>query len=173
MNDEKISFKRYNCNSVDEYNDILNELIIPNEFYILNKIELKNEKNVFLMFREYTKKFLLFNFNCSELIGYCIVENVNALPESYREYSYMLYSIPLSVLKEYPTVISDCMIAEEIRRNGYGRQLAEYIINDVYKDRKISLTAVGDGIYFWHKFGFEKVDGHKSAMVLKGDNRNA
>lgn len=78
-----------------------------------------------------------------------------------------------AILKENPIVISDFMISKRNRRIGYGKKLANYILNEIFYAKRISLLAVEDGVYFGDKFGFEYVETDKSAMVIKRDKCNA
>lgn len=173
MENEKITIRRFDEKNVNEYKAILAANYIPREFDTLSIQKLENGKNVFLMFREYAMKFLFFKNQKTELIGYAIVEDVNALPKDYKGYWHIIYGVPENVLKKNPIVISDFMISKINRRKGYGRKLAEHIINDVYCNKRISLESVEDGVYFWHKLGFEYVNSNSSAMIIKDSKRNA
>lgn len=174
MKNEKIIIERFNIDNYAEYKQNLSSVCVPSEFYTLSRQTFDlAKKNVFLMFRKYESRILFFKKQKTNLIGYCIVEDIRYLPEDCQDYLEAGYQIPLSVLKEYPTVISDCMIAKKYRRKGYGRRLAEYVINIVYSNSKISLKADGDGLYFWDKLGVESVKDNDSVKILKGENRNA
>jgi len=174
MKSEEIIIERFDVNNYIEYRQKLCSVYIPDEFYTL-RVQTFNyaKKNIFLMFRKYESGILFFKKQKTNLIGYCIVEDIRYLPEDCQDSLEAGYQIPLSVLKEYPTVISDCMIAKKYRRKGYGRKLAEYVINSAYPNSKISLKADGDGLYFWDKLGVESVKDSDSAKILKGKNRNA
>lgn len=84
-----------------------------------------------------------------------------------------MYNIPEYVLKENPVVISDFMIARIYRRRGVGKRLATYILDEKYPNKNIALHAEDDGINFWPKMGFERVEGAGTTMILKGGKRNA
>lgn len=170
---KNIFIKKYCQNNINEYNEFLNSNVLPFEFNILEKQRLEYNKEIFIMFFDYEKKGV---FRCKkfiEPIGYCIVEDTTSKPIAYKEFFYNIYNIPADILDNYPTVISDCMIAFNYRRLGYGRQLAEYVVHSEYKNQKISLHAVEDGVYFWDKIGFEYIDGMDSVMVIKGGEHNA
>ncbi|MBR6669597.1 MAG: GNAT family N-acetyltransferase [Ruminococcus sp.] len=172
MENEKITIRRFDDKNVNDYKAVLDTNYIPREFDTLSIQKLENGKNVFLMFREYAMKFLFFKNQKTELIGYAIVEDVNALPKDYKGYWHIIYGVHENVLKKNPIVISDFMISRINRRKGYGRKLAEHIINDVYCNKRISLQSVEDGVHFWYKFGFEYVNGNSSAMIIKDSKRN-
>lgn len=173
MSTENILIKQYNEKNASEYKEILKTYYVPSEFWTLSRQRLENEKTVFLMFIESEKKVFLFKYRKVELIGYCIVENVNVLPKEWEGYWQGIYGVPDAVLKENPTVISDFMILRIKRRQGYGKKLADYILNEVYCDKRMSLSAVEDGVHFWHKLGFEYVTRADSTMIIKGGKRNA
>lgn len=166
-NEIKVSIEKYGANEMAEYKYRLNNFVLPYGFYILPSQELKYDKKVFLMISEYTKKILFVKVKMEDLIGYCIVENANALPDNWMPYIFMLYSIPIEILNGSPIVISDFMIAQSHRRQRYGSQLANYVINNEYSSANISLHAVENGPDFWGQFGFKYVDGADSVMELR------
>lgn len=173
MSTENIIIKQFNDKNVREYKTVLNSYSIPNEFETLLKQRLEYDKNIFLMFRESETNLFIVKSKNIKLIGYCIVENVNALPEDFKGNWNFIYNISDAILKENPIVISDFMISKRNRRIGYGRKLANYILNEMFYDKRISLWAVEDGVHFWDKFGFEYVETDKSAMIIKRDKCNA
>lgn len=173
MNNEKITICQFNYKNNKKYEKVLKSYSIPSEFDTLLIQKLKNEKNILLMFREYENKTLLFNKVKIELIGYAIIEDVNALPKDYKGHWHLIYGVPDYVLEKNPIVISDFMISVKHRRKGYGSKLAEYIVNKIYCNKRIALDSVEDGVHFWHKFGFEYVEGAGSAMIIKGGKRDA
>ena len=168
MEYEKLIINRFNSKNAIEYKETLTANCIPCEFGILLIQKLEHEKNIFLMFREYEKKFLIFKNWKREMIGYSIVEDVNALPKDYKGHWHLIYGVPDYVLEKNPIVISDFMISVKHRRKGYGSKLAEYVVNKIYFNKRIALDSVEDGVHFWHKFGFEYVEGSDSAMIIKG-----
>lgn len=163
----------YDENSASEYYELLNENSIPYEFEYLYKQKLEHNKKVYILCGEYDKKVIFRTRTIKEFIGYCIVQDIKSKPESFKNWLDKVYDIPLNVLEEYPLVISDFVVSAEYRRMGYGKYLAEYIVYNVYSDKKISLHAVDDGVFFWDKIGFEYVQGANSVMVLNGDERYA
>lgn len=173
MNFKSLYIQMFDENSSYEYKALLNENHIPDEFEYLNKQKLQYNKKVYILSGEYDKKVLFRTKTVRLLIGYCIVEDAKSKPESMHDWLDKLYDIPLNVLDEYPLVVSDFVVSAEYRRMGYGKYLAEYIVYNVYSDKKISLHAVEDGVFFWDKFGFEYVEGANSVMVLNGDERYA
>ncbi len=174
MKNEEIIIERFDINNYVKYRQNLSSVCVPSEFYTLCRQTFDlAKKNVFLMFRKYESGILFFKKQKTNLIGYCIVEDIRYLPEDYQDSLEAGYQIPLSVLKEYSTVISDCMIAKKYRRKGYGRKLAEYVINSAYPNSKISLKAIEDGLYFWDKLDFESIKDNNSVKILKRGNRNA
>lgn len=173
MEYEKLIINRFNSKNAVEYKETLASNCIPREFNILSIQKLEHGKNVFLMFREYENKFLIFKNQKREMIGYSVIKDVNALPEDYKGHWHLVYGVPDHVLEKNPIVISDFMISVKHRRKGYGRKLAEYIVNKMYCNKRIALKSVEDGVHFWHKFGFEYVEGAGSAMIIKGGKRNA
>lgn len=163
----------FDDNSASEYKEFLNENSIPYEFEYLYKQKLEHNKKVYILCGEYDKKILFWTKNVRSPIGYCIVQDAKSKPDSMHGWLDKLYDIPLNVLEEYPFVISDFVVSAEYRRRGYGKYLAEHIVYNVYCDKKISLHAVDDGVFFWDKIGFEYVEGTNSVMVINGDERNA
>jgi len=51
--------------------------------------------------------------------------------------------------------IFDFMVKRRARNKGIGRKLAEYLIYEIFRDKKILLQPDQDGQWFWRKFGFE------------------
>lgn len=173
MNFKSLYIQMFDENSSCEYKALLNENHIPDEFEYLNKQKLQYNKKVYILSGEYDKKVLFRTKTVRSLIGYCVVEDAKSKPENMHDWLDKLYDIPLDILEEYPIVISDFVVSVDYRRMGYGKYLAEHIIHDVYSDKKISLHAVEDGVFFWNKIGFEYVEGANSVMVINGDGRYA
>lgn len=174
MDLRNVDIKIYDSTTLDEYNTLLNKSALPQEFYILHNQKLKDNKKIFVLFIENEIKILLWKLQVAQIpIGYCIVEDAKSKSDDLQEYLDGIYDIPLKVISEYPTIISDFMICSLYRRRGYGRYLANYIVNDVFKDKKISLHAVEDGVYFWNKMGFDYVMGANSVMITKEGERIA
>ena len=170
---DNVNIKMYDSNTVNEYKALLNSGQIPSEFDYLYKQRLENNKVVFILFIEKEETFLFIKKTKTYVIGYCIVEDATSKPESCKPYLDRLFEIPLEILAEYPTVISDCMISSAYRRMGYGKYLADYVVNNIFKYKKISLHAVEDGVNFWDKIGFEYIPNANSVMVIKDGERNA
>lgn len=168
---EQIVIKRFKSANISEYKNILSTHYKPHELSVIASLYFKHNKTLFLMTRHYETKFLFWKVDHDDIIGYCIIEDIREFKPDEREYMAALYSVPLDVLEEYPTVISDFMIAAEHRRKGYGTKMVEYIITNYYPDDNISLHAVQDGIYFWDKLGFEYVDGLDSVMIRTGGDK--
>lgn len=174
MRNEEIIIERFDSNNYVEYRQKLSAVCVPPEFYTLHVQTFEYaKKNVFFIFRKYESGILFFKKQKTDFVGYCIVEDIRYLSEDCQDYLEMGYQIPLSILKECPTVIADCMIAKRYRRKGYGRKLAEYVINRAYPNNRISLKAMDDGLYFWDRLGFESVKNNDSVKILKGGNRDA
>lgn len=173
MNFKSLYIQMFDENSSYEYKALLNGNHIPDEFEYLNKQKLQYNKKVYILSGEYDKKVLFRTKTVRLLIGYCVVEDAKSKPENMHDWLDKLYDIPLNVLDEYPLVVSDFVVSVDYRRMGYGKYLAEHIIHDVYSDKKISLHAVEDGVFFWDKIGFEYVEGANSVMVINGDGRYA
>ena len=170
MKPEPIAIKRFNSTNITEYKNILATHYKPHELSVIASLYFKHNKTVFLMTRHYETKFLLWKADHDEIIGYCIVEDIREFKPEERKYMSALYSVPLDILDEYPTVISDFMIAKDLRRQGYGTKLADYVIVNNYPDVNMSLHAVQDGIYFWDKLRFKYVDGLDSVMIRNGED---
>lgn len=87
-------------------------------------------------------------FNKYKIIGYTIV---------YEKLHVLCFSNNISEIYDEDTntiFISDFMIDYLFQRQGIGQFLARYILDEVYKDKKIILQPDGDGNLFWKKFGF-------------------
>lgn len=174
MNLNNVNVKMYDSNTIDEYKTFLNTFELPQEFYTLYNQKLKDNKKIFILFIENEIKILLWKLQEPPIpIGYCIVEDSKSKSDDLQKYLDKLYNIPLGIISEYPTIISDFMIFSPYRRMGYGRYFANYIVNDVFKDKKISLYAVEDGVNFWDKIGFGYVTGANSVMITKDGGRIA
>lgn len=67
--------------------------------------------------------------------------------------------------------ISDFMIDYLYRNQGNGKILANYIINDIYKDKDIILQPDGDGNWFWKEFGFvnDEISKHLTLILKRKD----
>jgi len=165
--------KQYNEDNATEFDNVISTHRVPKEFTTIPIQTLVNGKNVFFLFEEYEIKIWFVRFTRVEIIGYCIVEDVYELPKSFKNYWKLMYNIPEYVLKENPVVISDFMIARIYRRRGFGKRLATYILDEKYNGKNIALHAEDDGINFWPKMGFERVEGAGTTMTLKGGKCNA
>lgn len=174
MDLKNVDIKMYDSTTLDEYTAFLKTSVLPQEFYILRNQKLKDNKKIFVLFIENEIKILFWKLQGMPIpIGYCIVEDAKSKSDDLQEYLDRIYDIPLSVISEYPTIISDFMIFSPYRRMGYGRYFANYIVNDVFKDKKIALHAVENGVYFWDKIGFDYVMGANSVMITKDGERIA
>lgn len=165
MTPEKTIIKSYNIDNADEYQQTLSLYNLPAEFSYLPIQTFKQGKTIFLMFLEKEYSFWWFKYKKETIIGYCITQNANELTPSCREYIEDIYSISQSIAIQYPLIISDFMIANEFRRNGYGHKFATHLIDKIYLNQNISLYAKGDGVYFWPKLGFNKVDNTTSILI--------
>ena len=168
MNSETLSIKYYNANNVSEYHEVLSTHYKPQELSAIASLYFEHNRTVVLMTRHYESKFLFWRVDHDDIIGYCIIQDIRDYKPNEREIMSGLFSISLDVLKMYPTVISDFMIAKDLRRQGYGTTLANNVILNYYPDVNMSLHAVEDGVFFWDKLGFKYVDGLDSVMIRNG-----
>lgn len=93
-----------------------------------------------------------------EIIGYVIIANIKKLDKKiFKNYDKRkCYNYMYKVKTENEKfVIQDIYISNKIRNKGYGKKLVNYIIKK-YKNKKIALHPVDNGIYFWQKFNIEK-----------------
>lgn len=64
--------------------------------------------------------------------------------------------------------IVDFMVKKNKKRKGFGKKLANYIINESYSGKNILLQPQGEGGVFWKKFGFVKDNiSTKNTWILK------
>lgn len=160
-----IKYKKLIFDNQQEYNSFLEEVKIPNEFYILNRQKFNfGKKIVFLVKNSIFPKFI----RKTKLIGYCIIENSQLFPNDFRPFFKKSHHIPYEVLKDYPIIISDFMINRFYRNMGNGKKFANYILSDVLSNNKVSLYADRDGLYFWNKLNFKFIgDGQVMVRDLK------
>lgn len=118
-------------------------------------------------FSEGKKIFLLIEkgfFRKYKIIGYTIIyENLqlcffNNISEKYDGDSNTIF-------------ISDFMVDYTYRNKGIGKYLAKYIIDEVYKQKNITLQPDGDGNWFWKKFGFISDNISKNLTLILKRNK--
>jgi len=67
--------------------------------------------------------------------------------------------------------ISDFLIDKAYQNNGLGKNLANYIVNELYNDKNIILQPDGDGNWFWKKFGFVPDNISKNLTLILDRNK--
>ena len=67
--------------------------------------------------------------------------------------------------------ISDFMIDYPYRNKGIGKYFAKFIIDEVYKQKNITLQPDGEGNWFWKKFGFISDNVSKNLTLILKRNK--
>ncbi len=132
-----------------------------NKFNCLNTLKVQT-------FSEGKRIFLLIEkafFRKYKIIGYAII---------YEDLHVLCFSNNIS--KKYDgdlntIFISDFMIDYPYRNKGIGKYFAKYIIDEVYKQKNITLQPDGDGNWFWKKFGFIPDNISKSLTLILKRNK--
>ena len=134
-------------NNVREF-DILNGTTFPSD-----------EKEIYLIVEKgWIRKY--------RLISYCIIEKdidsfvfLNMIDESYKCENNIVY-------------ITDFLVRISKRNMGIGKQFAEYILDEVCKDKNVILNPDGDGNWFWKKFGFvdDGISKNKTLILNRESN---
>lgn len=135
---------RFNKDNYKDYKNFINKYNNSIEFVTLkiNNFDI-GQKEIFLVI----KKSLI---NKYKILAYSIVEKdlkylyiANSISESYNNDGTYIF-------------ISDFMVKVKARNKGIGTKLAEYLIYETFKDKKILLQPDEDGYWFWKKFNFKK-----------------
>ena len=150
---------RFNKFNSDDYRKFINKQNNIIEFDTLN-IQIFNigEKEIFLLVNKgIVKKY--------KILAYSIIEKD-------LKYLYIVNLISKKYQNNGTTIfVSDFMVKKNLRNEGIGTKLAQYLIDYIYIDKNIILQPDGDGCWFWKKFGFEE-DNESEKMTWKiRDNR--
>ena len=134
---------RFNKDSDKEYKSFINKYNDSKEFITLKINDFNiGQKEIFLVIQKsLIKKY--------KILAYSIVEKdfkylyiANSISENYNNDGTYIF-------------ISDFMVKKRARNKGIGTKLAEHLINQIYKDKKILLQPDEDGYWFWKKFRFK------------------
>ncbi len=154
-----MEIKEYNYEKRIEYLQFIKKY---NKFNCLDtlKVQIFSEgKRIFLLIEEgFFRKY--------KIIGYAII---------YEDLHVLCFSNNISekyVGDSNNIFISDFMIDYPYRNKGIGKYFAKYIIDEVYKQKNITLQPDGDGNWFWEKYGFIPDNISKNlTLILKRDKK--
>lgn len=136
-----MEIREYDYNTREEYSIFIKKFNKFNCMSTLNIQTFSEGKKIFLLIEEgFLKKY--------KIIGYAII---------YEDLHVLCFSNNIS--KKYggdsnTIFISDFMIDYPYRNKGIGKYFAKYIIDEVYKQKNITLQPDGDGNWFWKRYGF-------------------
>lgn len=136
-----MEIKQYDSTSRVEFTHFIEKYKVKKRLNTLNNTSLIEGKRIFLVLEKgFLKKY--------KIIGYAIVnEELHAIC--------IANQVSQKYAKDRNTIyISDFIIDYLYRNQGKGKTLANYILNDIYKDKDIILQPKCDGNWFWKKFGF-------------------
>lgn len=148
-------------NEEKEWREFIREYNNVPEFDILKGTTFHSkQKEIFLIIEKgWIRKY--------KLIAYCIIEKelkdftfLNMIDKSYESVNNTVY-------------LTDFMVRISKRKQGVGKQFAEYILNEICKDKDVILNPDEDGYWFWKKFGFvdDEISEHKT-WILRRNNKN-
>jgi GNAT superfamily N-acetyltransferase len=132
----------YNYDTRIQYSNFIRKYNKSKCLHTLNRQTFSIGKKIYLVLKPgFLKKY--------KIIGYTII---------YEDLNIIYYSNDIS--KKYngesnTIFISDFIIDHAYRKQGTGKLLARYLIEDVYKYKNIILQPDRDGYWFWIKFGFQ------------------
>lgn len=157
MNDD-FSVERYTEANKDEFNDLLHSLSLSSDLGFLRRQTFWEGKYIYILF---AKGFLKKN----KIVGYAILYHYDELTENSQQ-NIWCYNIPPELVRNTKDVIiSDFIIGWKYRRKKYGSWFFQYLIDKYYYSVHFILEADGDGLYFWNKVGFHKVENYKNIMI--------
>lgn len=97
------------------------------------------------------------------LIGYCSVGCADVLDDELREFNIRTYE---------DVIISDIYIHKKHRKQGFGYQLIQYIINTHKKHHEIYLVPMYDELkYFYQPLGFEFISPDTELSLIMKYNK--
>lgn len=154
-----MEIKEYNYEKRIEYLQFIKKY---NKFNCLDTLKVQTfseGKRIFLLIEEgFFRKY--------KIIGYAII---------YEDLHVLCFSNNISekhVEDSNNIFISDFMIDYPYRNKGIGKYFAKYIIDEVYKQKNITLQPDGDGNWFWGKYGFIPDNISKNlTLILKRDKK--
>ena len=152
-----MEIKEYDSNTRVEYSVFVKKFNKSNCMSTLNIQTFSKGKKIFLLIEQgFFRKY--------KIIGYTIIYEdlqlcfFNNISEKYDGDSNTIF-------------ISDFMIDYPYRNKGIGKYFAKYIIDEVYKQKNITLQPDGDGNWFWKKFGFIPDNISKSLTLILKRNK--
>ncbi|MCI8482307.1 MAG: hypothetical protein HFJ27_04455 [Clostridia bacterium] len=153
-----MEIKQYDFSSRVEFAHFIKKYKMKKRLDTLNNTSLVEGKKIFLVLeRGFFKKYKIIGYTIinEKVDAICIVNKIN---EEYCERQDVIY-------------ISDFMIDYLYQNQGNGKILANYIINDIYKDKDIILQPDGDGNWFWKELGFvnDEISKHLTLILKRKD----
>lgn len=147
-------------NEEKEWREFIRKYNNINEFDILNGTTFPSDKKEIFVIVEkgWIRKY--------KLIAYCIIEKelkafvfLNMIDKSYESVDNIVY-------------IEDFMVRISKRKQGVGKQFAEYMLNEICKDKDVILNPDKDGYWFWKKFGFvdDEISKQKTWILRRNSN---
>lgn len=153
-----MEIKEFNYNTRLEYLEFIDKCKKSKCLSLLNTQTFSEGRRIFLILeKNLFKKYII--------IGYSII---------YEDLHLMCLSNNISEKYDgdFNTVfIFDFMIDFLYRKQGYGKALAKYIIENVYENKNIILQPDDDGFWFWKKFGFVDDNVSKNTIWILDKNK--
>lgn len=159
MVDNTLFIKKYNEKNKIEFK----KLKLPKEFRELKIQTFDYDKNIYILNKKR-------GFLKSKIIGYAIISNYSGVSLKEKELLAKFYKINQKLFIEHTGYyIDDFMIKRSYRRQGYATLFFNMLRKQFYYDDDVLLCADGDGLKFWDKVNFQKVDTLTSCMILKAN----
>lgn len=157
--EESLSIKIYNESNRSEFKK--DKYKFPKEFYILPAQTFANNKNIYIL----QKNRIFFK---PKILGYGIICNFRDCPTYEKSQFAACYKVNVDIFVNHNGYyIEDFMIGKVHRRKGYATYFFNELKKKFYNYVDLLLCADGDGLKFWPKVGFIRVDNETSSMVLK------
>ena len=105
-------------------------------------------------------------FQGDELVGYCTIGGADDCPEAIEKYD---------GYQQEDFLLSDVYIKPEYRRQGYGHQMVQEVLEHVLKEEQqnVFITLLYDGLAkFYEPLGFQWVDNSKEYCMVRDKRRS-
>lgn len=156
---ESLSIKIYDRSNYAEFRK--DKYKFPKEFDILPAQTFNNNKNIYIL----QENRIFFK---PKTLGYAIICNFKNFLTYEKSQLAACYKVNVDVFLNHDGYyIEDFMIGKLHRRKGYATYFFNELKKKFYNDVDLLLCADGDGLKFWHKVGFSRVDDETPTMILR------